>query len=69
MNTEFFISGNPLKHQAHHDIVTKGKVIITTENPDGKAIDHTFNTSREAIDFIDEFYRTASREEEIYIAE
>jgi hypothetical protein len=69
MNTEFIIIDTPLKHQAHHAIGTNRKVIITTENPDGKAIDHTFNTSREAIEFIDEFYRTASREEEIYIAQ
>jgi hypothetical protein len=58
-----------LKQKALGKICNELEVVITTVNPDGRSLDHTFYKHSEAIEFIDEFYRTAYCEEEIYIAE
>ena len=71
MNTEFkpIKLGTQFKKEVYDTIIRFLSVTLTTVNPDGKTVDHTFYDFNEAFDFIDEFYRTASREEEIYTAQ
>lgn len=58
-----------IKLKALTKICLELEVTITYENTEGKATNHIFTNESEAIEFIDEFFRTASEDEEIYIAE
>ena len=68
VDQEPIIIDTPLKKEVSDKFFNQASVTLTTLNPDGKAIDHVFEIRRKAIEFIDEFFRTASEDEEIYIA-
>lgn len=57
------------KNEVSNKFFNQASVTLVTVNAEGKSIDHLFEVRRKAIEFIEEFERTASEDEEIYIAE
>lgn len=69
VHKEPIILDTPFKHEVSRIFAKKAIATITTVNRDGKSKDHAFESIRKAIEFIEEFERTGSEDEEIYIAE
>ena len=49
-------------------ILSHSASVTLTVSSENKSVDHNFTNESEAIEFIDEFFRTASEDEVIYIA-